>query len=84
MALEVPTVASDIPSVREIVDSSREMVVLVAFESPREIANGIIVLIQDPERAVGLTAAAREHYLSRYTMSAIADDTLEMYRSVAG
>lgn len=83
MALEVPTVASDIPSVRELVDTDCEVVVLAAFESPKDIAAGIIELIQDPERALELTAAARERYLSRYTMSAIADDTLALYRSVA-
>lgn len=83
MALEVPTVASDIPSVRELVDTDCDVVVLAAFESPKEIADGIVELIQNPDRVAELTAAARERYLSRYTMSAIADETLELYRTVA-
>lgn len=80
MALEVPTVACDIPSVKELVGSDSKIVVLAPAESPGKIAEAIVSLIQDPEHAAAMASAARERYLAKYTMSAIADDTFALYQ----
>ncbi len=81
MALEVPTVASDIPSVRELVGSSYEIAVLSPVGSSAEMARAIIDLIEHPTRAAAMAAIGRQRYVDRYAMDAIADATVALYRA---
>ena len=79
MALEVPTVASDIPSVREVAGHDPPTAELCVPGSADDLARGIIALIEDPERAAQLTRAGRARFEHRYAMNAVADATVALY-----
>lgn len=81
MALELPTVASNIPSVREIADATHPVVELVPVDSPSDMAKGIMRLLGDRALAPRLAAAARERYERHYTMDAVADAMVGLYES---
>lgn len=86
MALEVPTVASDIPSIREIVaPEATPGAVLVRADAPAELAAGVVRVLDDADLALSMATAGRARYLERYTMSAVADATIAFYeRSLLG
>ncbi len=80
MALEAPTVASDIPSVREL-SADGATAALCAVESADDMARAINGLLDDPGAVQRLAAAAQERFVACYTMSAIARETIMLYRS---
>jgi glycosyltransferase involved in cell wall biosynthesis len=59
MASRRPIVASDLPSLREVLGHDRDAV-LVAPDDPAALAAGIAALLADPARGRRLAAAARE------------------------
>ena len=81
MALEVPTVASDIPSVRELVGTSGEIAMLSPVGSSVEMARAITDLIEHPAKAAAMVTAGRQRYVDRHAMNAIADATVALYRA---
>lgn len=81
MALELPTVASSIPSVQEIAGSEDPSVELVPVDSPREMAQGIMRLLRDAQRGAQLAGAARVRYERHYTLDAVADATVALYEA---
>jgi len=81
MALEAPTVASDIPSVRELAGDTSETVSLCTLESADDMARAILELLENPSRAAAMARAGRRRYLDRYAMDAIAEATVALYRS---
>lgn len=84
MALCVPIVATDIPSVREIAVEHPPVAILVPVEDTRAMGDGILRLLEEPERAAALAAGARRRFLKRYTMTSIADQTVAFYRRALG
>lgn len=80
MALEAPAVATDIPSVREVAGDGPRTVSLTRPESPDELGRAITELLSDPDRAAEQAAAARARFIDHYTMDAIADATVALYR----
>jgi glycosyltransferase involved in cell wall biosynthesis len=82
MALEVPTVASDIPSVREIAGTPPRTAALFPVGAAPAMARRIIGLLDDPASAAELAAAGRRRFLDGYTLDAIADATIDLYLSV--
>jgi glycosyltransferase involved in cell wall biosynthesis len=64
MAAGRPIVASDLPSLREILNEKNS--VLVLPDNPEALADGIERLIEDPDRAVALAQQARRD-VSSYT-----------------
>jgi glycosyltransferase involved in cell wall biosynthesis len=83
MALELPTVASEIPSVLELADVANPVVELVPVDSPSDLAKGIMRLLGDRELASRLAAAARQRYSRHYTLDAVADATVRLYERCA-
>ena len=81
MALELPTVASRIPSVQEIAGPGDPVVELVPVDSPSDMAKGIMRLLGDSELRSRLAEAARERYEHHYTLDAVADATVGLYES---
>ena len=58
MAAGVPIVASDLPSIREVLDESNA--ILVQPDSPEALAEGVNKLLKDPQLGVRLAAKAKE------------------------
>lgn len=83
MALEAPTVASDIPSVSELLGED-ECAVLVPAESASALAEAIAHLLHDDERARNLAELGRARFLRRYTLEKVADRMMEFYKRSLG
>jgi glycosyltransferase involved in cell wall biosynthesis len=63
MAYGVPVVASDVPAIRDIVTHG-ETAWLVASDDPKALAAGLRTLLEDPELARRLAAAARRRVMA--------------------
>lgn len=83
MALETPIVASDLPAVREVL-ADNETALLVAPERPDLLAGAMANVIGDPERNAKRVKMARARFLSRYTIAAVASQTLAFYDRALG
>ncbi len=79
MALGVPTVASDIPSVREVAGVAGESALLVPLESPHAMADAIVQLLEDRRLGDRLSEAARRRFLETFTVESIAEQTVALY-----
>lgn len=80
MALEAPTVATDIPSVREVAGDDPATALLCPLESVEAMAEAISTLLTDQDQAAALAQAGRRRFLERFAMDATADATVEFYR----
>jgi glycosyltransferase involved in cell wall biosynthesis len=76
----VPIVASDIPSMREVIGDAG---VLVPPENPGALSSAIAELAGDPARRGGLAAAGRERAQELFTAERMAADTLAVYELIA-
>ncbi len=65
MAAGVPIVASDLPSIREILQHDQDAW-LVAPENPESLGRGLLALLRDPDRATRLARTAKEE-VRQYT-----------------
>jgi glycosyltransferase involved in cell wall biosynthesis len=77
MALKVPIVASDIPSVQETLGPSNAR--FVHPEDPESLARGIVETLMNEEGAQHRARAARLRFIERYTIDRIADQMLSFY-----
>ncbi len=84
MALGVPVVATDIPSVREVAGAGRQTVLLVPTESTKDLAIGIIRVLEDSEFAQVIASAAKERFLNHYTIDTVADEMIAFYKRSVG
>ncbi len=84
LALEAPTVASDIPSVVEIAGEDPSVVVLSPLESVEDMARGIVGLIENQAEARLLADSGRKRFLENYTIEAVAQRTRDLYDTVVG
>ena len=82
MALGVPIVASDIPPVREILGSDEG--VLVPAGDPQALADGLLDLLRDRERASRLASAARARFLEKFTLEHSVAAMAGLYRRTTG
>ena len=76
-----PVVASDVPGVAEVLENG----VTGYLVRPRDasaLAAPIVALLKDPERAASIGAAGRRHVLSAHSPDRMADDFLELWRSL--
>ncbi len=80
MALQAPIVASDIPSVLEVAGSREPTMFITPLGSPREMADAIVQLLQDRDRAAEVVGAARARFLENYTIDSVGEATMEFYR----
>ena len=80
MALEVPVVATRVGGVPELLESGAGA--LVPPGSPAELAGAVRRVLREPEYAAGLRLAARQR-LGSFSISAMAEQVVEVYRSCA-
>ena len=79
MALELPVVASDIPSVRDIAGGEPPSAVLTRLESFEEMSIGITNVLQTPELAAELAERGRQRFVDSYTIEAVAERMKSFY-----
>jgi glycosyltransferase involved in cell wall biosynthesis len=82
MALGLPVIASDIPSLREVV-AEGENGILVKPASPRHLAMAISRLIGDPFKAAALGHGSRARFLAHFTIDRSASRMIDLYRNAA-
>jgi len=75
MAAGVPIVATDLPSIREILQHDRDAW-LVPPENPESLGRGISTLLQNRDRATRISRSAKER-VKRYTWSKRAEGILK-------
>lgn len=78
MALEAPVVASDLPSVREVMgaDGAR----LVVPDDPGALATGLVDALADPTDAERRARGAYHCFLERFTVAQAAEGMVRCYR----
>ena len=95
MACETAVVASAVGGIPEVVgDGTTGLLVPVELlpggepadpdKFSADLAARINEALGDPGRAADMGAAGRRHVLAEFTWSAVADRTVELYRSVLG
>lgn len=82
MAATKPVVASRVGGIQEIVVHG-ETGFLVSPRNPRELAERLLELLDDPQRAAELGHAGRRRLLEHFSMQSMMDETLAIYRAVA-
>ncbi len=75
----LPVIAGDTPPLREVVREGIDG--LHAKNEPRAIADAILRLLADPERARRMGEAGKQRVLERWTWPVIAERTLAAYRA---
>lgn len=82
MAIGLPVVASAVGGLTEVVEDGVTGV-LVPPEDPEALAAAVAGLLRDPGRARRMGAAGRARVAERFTISAMAERMLEIYRDLA-
>ena len=82
MALGVPTVASDVPALQEVLDEGR-CGVLVPPGDADALAGACVDLLSSPKRAAALAAAGRSRFEADYSAEAVTHAMLALYRRLA-
>jgi len=75
----LPVIAGDIAPLREVVREGVDG--LHARNEPRAIANAILALLRDPERATRMGEAGHQRAMSDFTWAAVATRTESAYRA---
>ena len=83
MALGLPIVASDLESVREVVDEGRNAD-LVPPDDVDELATAIDAILGDPDRARSYGQASRHMFEARYTLDRTTRAMISLYESLIG
>lgn len=83
LAAGLPIVASDIPSMQEVVEQGVHGV-LVEPKKPERLAGAILRLLQDPSERRCLATAARNRALEQFDVSVAAREFEGMYRALVG
>lgn len=81
MACGAPLVATTAGALPEVVGADGDTGVLVAPGDPGALALGISRLLDDPELAARIRAAARRRVLERFTWASAAQQTVAVYRA---
>ncbi len=83
MALKIPVVATAVGGTVEAVKDG-ETGILVPPENPKALSEGILKLIKDRELRERLTENAFSLILKKFSVSAMVDSYVELYREVKG
>jgi glycosyltransferase involved in cell wall biosynthesis len=83
MALGVPSIAHDIPAIREVAGLP-PVVRLVQPESPSTLTGEIIHQLDHPENAKQMGMRARDRFLQCYTLETAVNGMLKFYERAAG
>jgi len=81
MAAGVAVVASDLPSVRELI-VDQQTGVLVEPDRPSALARRIRVLLEFPDKIAEIATAARRHFLQHLTWSHQTNQLARLYQSL--
>ena len=82
MALEAPIVSSDLPTLGQTVDDS--VAVLVRPGDARDLAAGILGVLDDPAAATARAHAGRARFEAEFTIGSGARRMARLYEDVAG
>lgn len=77
MALEAPIVATGLPVARETL--AGDLGRIVPIDDPAALARAILATVDDPDESRRRAVAARQRFLDRYEIGAIADATVTFY-----
>jgi glycosyltransferase involved in cell wall biosynthesis len=78
MALRAPVIAFDIPAIREVLGDERHAKI-VRPGSPEALAEGIASTLRNGGAATDRAERARQRFLDRFTVSAVADQMVSFY-----
>jgi glycosyltransferase involved in cell wall biosynthesis len=81
MAAGVPVVASRVGGIPEAARDDREAVLVPPGDAAR-LAEGILALLRDPERAARLGAAGRTRALEEFSLDRLVNETAALYESL--
>ena len=81
MACETPVVATRVGGIKEVV-VDEETGLLVPPSDPARLGQAITRILEDPKAATRMGKAGRRHVLEHFTWDRIAQQTLELYRSL--
>lgn len=79
MALELPIIASDIPTLREVTSSAA---ILTPLASSAELADAVLRLLDDQQFADELRSAGMRRFQENFTLDAVAVQMARFYRTV--
>jgi glycosyltransferase involved in cell wall biosynthesis len=79
----LPLIASDVPGCRDVVEHERNGL-LVPVKSSAPIAEAALRLHRSPELRVAMGEEGRKFVSSRYTVEAVADQTIAVYLAALG
>lgn len=82
MASGVPVVVSDIPGVREVIEPGETGLIADPL-APRDLADKIGQLADDPDRARAMGKRGRERVLERFSVATVVDALETIYDDVA-
>jgi glycosyltransferase involved in cell wall biosynthesis len=82
MALGKPVVASEIPGIREVVESGRTGLLVPVGDADALVA-ALRSLVESPELRASLGARAREHVTSRYALADVHDRIIRFLEETA-
>jgi alpha-maltose-1-phosphate synthase len=83
MACETAVVASRVGGIPEVVEGSVTGL-LVPPDDPASLADGLNILVRDPERAAAMGEAGRERAVAEFSWDAIAAQTAALYSELTG
>ncbi len=83
MSSQAPVVGSATPPVQEVISDGKNGL-LVDFFAPDQLAEAVVSLLRDPERAAAFGAAARCTVKQRYDLSVCLPKQLSLLQLVAG
>ncbi len=81
MAMRKAIVASDIPGIREITDQGKNCV-LVPPKNPKELAKGVVKLLDSEERSIELSKLGYDMAVKEFSWEKKAEDTEVLYKRV--
>lgn len=82
MAAGVPVIATDVGGTREVVVDGETGVLVAAAAGPREVADALATLLDDPARRLALGAAGRARFEAEFTAERWAKSLGDIYRDV--
>ncbi len=81
-AMGLPIVASDIPSVAEVVPSA-DHGLLVPPDDPAALAAAVEQILDEPDRAAAMGACNRQAFLELHTLERSVESMADLYRRLA-
>jgi glycosyltransferase involved in cell wall biosynthesis len=77
----LPVVATNVGGVKEMIEDMKTGI-LVQTRKPDDIAQGLLLLAKDPERALTYGAALKEKVQSEFSLEQMVEKTVEVYRGI--